>query len=48
MGYDWLHGGGEEGEAMFGKLADYLETHRDNYDGEALTRVAKYLEGMGR
>jgi HEAT repeat protein len=48
MGYDWIHGGGAEGEAMFGKLADYLEAHRDNYDGEARTRVAEFLKAMGR
>lgn len=48
MGYDWLHGGGEESEAMFGKLADYLEAHRDDYEGEAETRVAGYLKAVGR
>ncbi len=48
MGYDWIHGGGEEGEAMFGKLADYLEAHRDDYEGEARTRVEEYLQAFGR
>ena len=48
MGYDWIHGGGEEGEAMFGKLADYLEAHRGDYEGEALTRVEGYLKAVGR
>lgn len=48
MGYDWIHGGGEEGEAMFGKLADYLEAHRDDYEGVALTRVEGYLTAIGR
>ena len=30
MGYGWIHG---EGEAMFGKLADYPEAHLDEYQG---------------
>jgi HEAT repeat protein len=48
MGYDWIHGGGAEGEAMFGKLTDYLEARRDDYDGEARDRVVEFLKAMGR
>lgn len=47
MGYDWLHGD-EDDEAMFGKLAAYLEAHLGDYEGEELARVTRYVEGMRR
>lgn len=47
MGYDWLHGN-EGDEAMFGKLANYLEAHQHEYEGEELERVLQYVEGMQR